>query len=599
MTTDPTLLTRRTLLRSGALATGALALGPSFWTRAVATGATPGPGPYGPLGPPDANGLQLPAGFKARLIARGNEVVAGTTYRYPIFPDGQATYGLRSGGWILVTNSETAGPEAGVSAIRFAPDGQIEDAYRILTGTLLNCGGGPTPWGTWLSGEEFDEGGGSAGGSPAGTIPVPAGAGRGAIWECDPTRPSQGVRRPAMGLFKHEAAAVDPLGQRVYLTEDNGDGAFYRFTPDLYPNLDSGVLEVALVGAGGVVQWLRVPNPAATPPAPEPKRQVRAYTEFDRGEGIWFDSGIVYVATTGDGKIHAYDTVANTMTVVYDEKTVKDAPLTDVDNICVSPSGDLFAAEDNGGEDGIDVAILTPELTVSRFVRATGPKHRGEPVSELTGPVFDPSGRRLYVASQRARNAAGVVVGEVYEISGPFRLERPRSGPAAPGLAVTPGATVLPGQAVGSGQGRADGARLVGSALGIEVPRRVRWDVARRRGIPVALTLDEAATVDVRVRGRFRPVKLAERRRRLRRSYTLATARRRAVRGAQSVRVPLGRDAVRLLSGRRTPLRLVVEVTLTDPRGRRDRLTRTLVLGPPQARAQKAASSRATPTGSS
>jgi len=588
MTTDRSLLTRRTLLRSGALASGALALGPTFWKRAVASGATPTDGPYGPLGPPDALGLQVPAGFKARLIARGNEIVEGTGYRFPVFPDGQATFGLRNGGWILVTNSESAGSDGGVSAIRFAADGTIEDAYRILTGTLLNCGGGPTPWGTWLSGEEYDELGGSAGGSVAGAVPVPAGAGRGAIWECDPTQPSQGVRRPAMGLFKHEAAAVDPIGQRVYLTEDNSDSAFYRFTPDLYPNLDAGLLEVALVGAGGVVQWLPVANPAATPPAPEPKNQVADYTRFKRGEGIWFDSGIVYVATTGDGKIHAYDTSANTITVVYDEKALENPPLSDVDNICVSPSGDLFAAEDNGLPDGVDVALLTPDLTISRFVRAAGPRHdgsrEGTRASELTGPVFDPSGRRFYVTSQRATNEAGVVVGEVYEISGPFRLKRPASGPVAPGVPASPGATVMPGQAVGSGQGRADGARLVRSALGIEVPRRVRWDAARRGGIPVALTLTEPATVAVRVRGRFRPVTLKQRRRRLRRSYTLATARRRAPRGTQSVRVKLGRDAARLLSGRRQPLRLLVDVTLTDAAGRRDRVTRTLVLGPPKRR---------------
>jgi len=582
MTTDRTLLTRRALLRSGALASGALALGPTFWQRAVASGATPTDGPYGPLGPPDANGLRLPAGFKARLVARGNEVVPGTAYRFPIFPDGQATFGLRDGGWILVTNSESAGSDGGVSAIRFAADGTIEDAYRILTGTLLNCGGGPTPWGTWLSGEEYDEGGGSAGGSPAGTVPLPAGAGRGAIWECDPTQPSQGVRRLAMGLFAHEAAAVDPIGQRVYLTEDNSDSAFYRFTPDLYPNLDAGLLEVALVGAGGVVQWLPVSDPAASPPAPEPKNQVADYTRFERGEGIWFDSGVVYVATTGDGKIHAYDTRANTITVVYDEKTVADAPLTDVDNICVSPSGDLFAAEDNGLPDGIDVAILTPDLTISRFMRAAGEKHTASPASELAGPVFDPSGTRFYVTSQRARNAAGAVVGEVYEVTGPFRLQRPSSGPVAPGVTLSPGVTVLPGQAVGSGQGRAAGARLVGSALGIEVPRRVRWDLARRKGIPIAITLADPATVDVRVRGRFRPVTLKERRRRLRRSYTLATARRRAPRGTQTVRVRLGRGARQLLSGRRQPLRLVVDVTLTDARGRRDRVTRTLLLGAPK-----------------
>ena len=50
---------------------------------------------------------------------------------------------------------------------------------------------------------------------------------------------------------------------------------------------------------------------------------------------------------------------------------------------------------------------------VSRFLSVTGGEHQG---SELTGVAFDPSGRRLYFASQRARKT-----GAVYEVSGPFR----------------------------------------------------------------------------------------------------------------------------------------------------------------------------------
>jgi uncharacterized protein len=417
MTMDRTVLTRRSLLQSGALATGALALGPAFWRRAVASAATPTDGPYGPLGPPDANGISLPEGFRARVIARGGLPVEGTGYQFPIFPDGQATYATGDGGWILVTNAEVPGGQGGVSAIRFGSDGAIADAYRILQGTSTNCAGGPTPWGTWLSCEEVD---------------------RGAVWECDPTQPSQGQRRPAMGLFKHEAAAVDSAGQRIYLTEDHPDGGFYRFTPDVYPVLTAGLLEVAVVGAGGRVRWVRVPDPRPGESATLTKDQVPGMTEFKRSEGIWFDSGVVYVATTGDGRIHAYDTRSERIEVVYDETKVADAPLTDVDNIVVSPSGDLYACEDNGLPDGIDVAILTPDLTISRFLRFSGPQHfvPGDPFpSEATGPTFSPDGTRFYVTSQRARvGGSPVASGAVYEITGPFRLQRPASGPIAPGV---------------------------------------------------------------------------------------------------------------------------------------------------------------------
>lgn len=76
--------------------------------------------------------------------------------------------------------------------MRFGPTGEIRDAYRILDGTSSNCAGGPTPWATWLSCEEFEEG---------------------RVWECDPTGRHRARVHDAMGVFKHEAAAVSP-GER-------------------------------------------------------------------------------------------------------------------------------------------------------------------------------------------------------------------------------------------------------------------------------------------------------------------------------------------------------------------------------------------------
>ena len=74
---------RRTLLKGGALAAGALALGPAFLQRAFAAGpVTVGDGPYGPLQPFDGNGIALPAGFSSREIARGGSLVPGSTPPY-------------------------------------------------------------------------------------------------------------------------------------------------------------------------------------------------------------------------------------------------------------------------------------------------------------------------------------------------------------------------------------------------------------------------------------------------------------------------------------------------------------------------------------
>jgi len=217
-----------------------------------------------------------------------------------------------------------------------------------------------------------------------------------------------------MGVFKHEAAAVDRRNRHVYLTEDWEDGAFYRFTPRRWPDLSEGLLELAKVGGHGAVEWVRVPDPTARR-APT-RRQVPGTTQFKRAEGIWFDSGTVYVATTYDSRILAYDTRRQRIEVIYDALASRTAPLVRVDSITASRAGELFVCEDIA-TDEINLGVVTRDREVSKFLSVTGQNHVD---SELTGVAFDPSGSRLYLSSQRAHG----VKGEVYEVGGPFRGRR-------------------------------------------------------------------------------------------------------------------------------------------------------------------------------
>ena len=374
-------------------------LGASFWGDvfgAAGSAAESSRRGYGPRGPANELGLRLPEGFRSRLVARGREPIPGTGYRWHEASDGMACFPADGGGWILVSNSETL--VGGASAVRFGADGRVESAYRILDGTTQNCSGGGTPWGTWLSCEEVMGG---------------------LVWECDPSGRRRALSRPAMGTFKHEAAAVDPRGRRIYLTEDLIDGGVYRFTPTEWHDLSSGLLEIATVGRGGAVSWSEVPDPAAR--RAQTRDQVRGSARFKRAEGIWHDDGVVYISTTGDHRVHAYDIERERIEVIYDGLGDGPTPLLRVDQLTANRAGEVFVCEDIA-TDEIDIGLIDRAGRVSKFLSATGPDHVG---SELTGVTFDPAGSRMYFSSQRAFGKNGLPgPGAIYEVSGPFRGSR-------------------------------------------------------------------------------------------------------------------------------------------------------------------------------
>ncbi|MCP5344856.1 MAG: DUF839 domain-containing protein [Pseudomonadales bacterium] len=346
----------------------------------------------GPLLPPDDNGIMLPAGYRSRVLAvTGKPALPDGDYVWHAEPDGGACYATPDGGWVYVSNSEVPANGGGVGALRFNSRGDLVDSYSILTATSSNCAGGKTPWDTWLSCEEVDHG---------------------LVYECDPFGEKFAEVRPALGAFRHEAVAVDTDHQHLYLTEDEPDGCLYRFRPQrALPDISSGVLEVAEIVARDdkrLLQWHALPDPLAK--STLTRKQVSRASHFDGGEGIGFFAGKVYFTTKGDNRVWVYDVHSSEIEVLYDIRTNANPILKGVDNVLITPAGDVIVAEDGGDN---QLVALTPDGGVVPLLQVVG-----QDESELCGPALDPSCTRLYFSSQSgfSRNGPGIT----YEISGPF-----------------------------------------------------------------------------------------------------------------------------------------------------------------------------------
>lgn len=306
---------------------------------------------------------------------------------------------------------------------------RIERTHLSLAGTAVNCAGGPTPWGSWLTCEETQMKPGAEATKLHGFVfEVPA-AHKGLV---------QPVALTALGRFSHEAAAVDPDTGIVYLTEDTGDSCFYRMLPNARGELAKGgkLQALALVeqfGAdtrnwpaerGGDPNLRIVQNRAYRVrwidldaiDAPDGDLRLRARAKgaaiFARGEGMAFalepSGAAIYFACTSGGAAQIGQIFRYAPSLHEGQAREGDAPaelelfvestgeteFEKCDNIVASPRGELILCEDGGGEQY--VRAVAPDGLIYNLAR-----NADAAKSEFCGATFSPDGQTLFVNIQR------------------------------------------------------------------------------------------------------------------------------------------------------------------------------------------------------
>lgn len=404
-------------------------------TRLVAEG-------YGPLQRDPAGVLDLPKGFHGAIISRAGDTMSDG-FKVPGAPDGMAAFPAPDGRCVLVRNHEL-NPGARPGGGAFGPgnqlaeklpdemiydrgrrgavclggttsllydlrSGKVERSWLSLAGTLRNCAGGPTPWGSWITCEETVV-----------TTGKECQHDHGFNFEVPADLPP-GLARPVplreMGRFNHEAIAVDPATGIVYETEDRPDGLIYRFIPNTAGKLAAGGRLQALAIAGRPsfdtrnwtrqairpgesreVKWIDLQDVAAGTDLLRYRGSTDGAATFARGEGMWYSNGVIYFACTNGGrakhgqiwKLHLGDPGQLELFVEPNNPALVDM----ADNLTVSPWGDLIVCEDGAGEQNL--VGVQPDGRLYRF------GHNALNNSEFAGACFSPDGSTLFVNIQKA-----------------------------------------------------------------------------------------------------------------------------------------------------------------------------------------------------
>jgi hypothetical protein len=332
-------------------------------------------------------GLLLSDGLEARIVGKaGDRVVyrdgSKSTARFHGQPDAGATFPDTNennpGGFIYVSNSELSSGQGGVGALTFDVEGNVLNFKQVLAGTSVNCGGGRTPWNTWMSCEETDSG---------------------LIYQVDPT----GARDPQVATLGNTGGRWESFSYDIrnrqqpyfFATEDYRKGTVRRFTPDTVDWVNdpwhmlhgTGVTDYLMIfpnstNDGGTFRWTNNFRAA--------KRNAQKY--YPQTEGIDVYGSQMFLVCKYIRQLFTINmddgTYSNrtTLSGLFDGQP-------DTLQRILGDSRDLLYFTEDGG---VDAGVHARDHLGRFYTILESPRYR----SETTGLSFSPDGRFLIVAYQ-------------------------------------------------------------------------------------------------------------------------------------------------------------------------------------------------------
>lgn len=405
---------------------------------------------FGPISPDKRNNISLPSDFDYQIVSLHGQTMSDGL-KVPGWPDSMHVFNGPGDNLDILCNHELSTQQqslagwqqpdstllkqaydpasgkvapGGVRHIRYNPKNRkVVSQNMVLAGTLRNCSGGSTPWGSWLSCEESVAGIGTDGLEQD----------HGYCFEVPAAQTSLASIEPLkqMGRFNHEAAVVDPTTGIVYLSEDRGDSLFYRYLPKTPGKLaEGGTLQALairdskraistgnLTGAHFPTQqalacrWITLEDVDSADDSLRKQGQSKGAAVFIRGEGLIVEKtgqgNVIWLMCTSggqkrlgqifqyrpsphEGSAHEKDNPGRL--VLFSEPNNPEL-MNHGDNITMMPNGDLLICEDNKGPQ----RLLGMTAKGEYYVIAANPRN----ASEFTGACFSPDGSTLFVNMQQ------------------------------------------------------------------------------------------------------------------------------------------------------------------------------------------------------